>query len=87
MAVVKQKYSKIILWVALVLHILIIFSFSIQNAKQSTVVSEKFAGGIKSEEKFYKDAADEKKTTEAVSMRKMLRKILQSTDLISLKIF
>ena len=60
MAVVKQKYKKIILWVAVVLHICLIFSFSLQDATQSTVISEKITGSIKSEEKFHHEIAGEK---------------------------
>ena len=61
MAVVKQKYKKIVLWVAVVLHICLIFSFSLQDAKSSTVVSEKFTGNIKNEEKFREEISREKK--------------------------
>lgn len=60
MAVVKLKYKKVVLWVVVLLHICLIFSFSLQDASQSTVVSEKFTGSIKSEEKFHHEIAREK---------------------------
>ena len=60
MAVVKQKYKKIVLWTLVVLHICLIFSFSLQDADQSTLVSEKFTGSIKSEKKFHDEVVGEK---------------------------
>ena len=60
MAAVKLKYKKTVLWVAVLLHICLIFSFSLQDASQSTVVSEKFTDSIKSEEKFHNEIASEK---------------------------
>lgn len=60
MAAVKPKFKKIVLWTLVVLHICLIISFSLQDAGRSTVVSEKFTGSIKSEEKFYDELTREK---------------------------
>ncbi|MBR6523074.1 MAG: VanZ family protein [Clostridia bacterium] len=56
----KQKYKKIVLWTLVALHICLIFSFSLQDAQQSTVVSEKFTDSMKSEEKFHNEVVGEK---------------------------
>lgn len=60
MAVVKLQYKKLLLWTALVLQISLIFSFSLQNAKESTVISRWFTDGIKSRESYEQEVAQEK---------------------------
>ncbi len=56
----KPRYKKIVLWVLLVMHVLLIFSFSLQDAHESTVISRGLAGSLKSEEQMKQDIADEK---------------------------
>ena len=48
----KPVYKKGLLWVVLVLHIMLIFSFSLQNTDESTVISTGIASKVKSLEEF-----------------------------------
>ena len=56
----KFRYKKHILWALVILQIMLIFSFSIQTADQSTVLSEGLTEQVKSREKFENQLAQEK---------------------------
>lgn len=56
----KFRYKKPVLWLLVILQILIIFSFSLQNAKQSTVLSKGITEKVKSREKIEEQIAQEK---------------------------
>lgn len=56
----KPVYKKLILWIALVLHISLIFSFSMQNSEQSTVISSGITQKVKTQEKFEQEIIKEK---------------------------
>ena len=60
MAVVKLLYKRIVLWAAVALQITLIFSFSLQNAKESTVLSRWLTDGIKPMESFEQEVSAEK---------------------------
>lgn len=76
MAVVKPKFRVFICWVVLLLHISLIFSFSLQDAEGSTVVSEGLTGKIKTVEEFKADIAEEtndEATAERLAKNNFLR--------------
>ena len=56
----KFRYKKQVLWALTILQVLIIFSFSIQSADQSTVLSEGITEQVKSREKFEEQVAQQK---------------------------
>lgn len=53
----KFRYKKPILWALVILQIMLIFSFSFQNAEQSTVLSEGLTEQVKNREKFEEQVA------------------------------
>lgn len=57
----KPQYKKLLLWTVLVLHISLIFSFSLQNAKKSSSVSKWFTNNVKTMDAFEQEVAAEKK--------------------------
>ena len=48
----KPIYKKLLLWFALLLHVMLIFSFSLQDAQESTVVSNTLTTKVKTREQF-----------------------------------
>lgn len=60
MAVVKLKYKKLLLWCLVLIHISLIFSFSLQSATASTAISKGITEKVKSTEKFEEEFKNEK---------------------------
>ena len=55
----KPIYKKLILWLLLLLHISLIFSFSFQNAEESSRLSREMTSRVKSQEQFIVSAEKE----------------------------
>lgn len=53
-------YKKIVLWALVILHISLIFSFSLQSAKKSSGISRGFTDKIKSTEQFQEEIKNKK---------------------------
>ena len=70
----KPKYKKIFLWLAVILHISLIFSFSLQDAAKSSSVSEGFTGVIKSEEKIREELIEREDKGEVWAKREAKKK-------------
>jgi len=56
---VKPKFKIFVCWIVLLLHICLTFSFSLQDAESSTVVSKEFTDKIKTEDEFKTDISKE----------------------------
>ena len=48
----KPIYKKVLVWILLILHIMLIFSFSLQTAEESTVISSTLTDKVKTQEMF-----------------------------------